>query len=298
MADRVGLLFLNKRAGSFSPDEEEDLRSRAAEAGLRIVEVTPGVDVRRTVRESLDAGLRSFVVAGGDGSIHHVAQALVGTEGVLGIVPVGTVNHMARDLELPMDWREALEVAIRGRIRQIDTGRINGVAFLNSVMIGIYPRITEYRERFRCTHSKWRAYAKAVRLALRQFRHVTLVIERDGRVESIRTQMFVVSINAYDLSESGLVPLKTSLEDGRLSVYSFSFESRRQFIQAAAKFFRGRITEMDSFRSARTGALRVDTARGRVRVSIDGEVQEIDTPLQIAAVPASLLVREPSEPAA
>ena len=290
----AGTLFLNPRAGSFSGADESELRTLAAEADLEVVDVAPGVDVSAVVRKGLREGRRLFVVAGGDGSIHHVAQALVGTEGVLAVVPIGTVNHMARDLDVPLDWREAMKVAVRGGVRQIDTGRVNGIHFLNSVMVGIYPTITEYRERFRSTHSKWRAYFLGLRLAMRQFRHVTLVIELAGRVETVRTQLFVVSINAYDLTQAGLAAPKVNLEDGRLTIYSFGFMSRVQFIRAAAKFFRGKLEEVEGFRQIRTEKLRIDAARAVLRVSIDGEIRDLVPPIQIQAVPASLLVRVPA----
>lgn len=288
-----GILFLNTRAGSFSAADDSELRAVAAGNGLRVIEITPKIDVPALVRSALEAGQKSFVVAGGDGSIHSVVQALAGTDGVLGIVPAGTVNHAARDLELPLTWREALEVAIHGEVRQIDTGRVNGIHFLNSVMVGIYPTITEYRERFRSTHSKWRAYLLALRLAMRQFRHVTLVLEMAGRVDTLRTQLFVVSINAYDLTQAGIAAPKITLDDGSLTVYSFEFMSRLQFIRAAAKFFRGKIEQVEGFKRIRTPKLRIDVARPKLRVSIDGEVRDLAPPLQIAAEPASLLVRVP-----
>ena len=292
---RRGVLFLNPRAGTFTSADETDLRTVAEENGLRVVAIHPEINVRTVVREALDAGLKSFVVAGGDGSVHHVAQALVGTDGVLGIVPVGSVNHLARDLQLPIDdWRTAIDVALRGEVRQIDVGRINGRYFLNSVMLGIYPTLSEYRERFRSMHSRWRAYAKAARLALRQFPHVVLVLELDDRVETVRTQMFVVAVNTYDLNQTGLVAPKMSFNDGRVTIYSLSFMSRPQFVRAAAKYLRGKIVDVQGFRSVRTTHLRVDTPRKRMRVSIDGELVELETPLQIAAVPSSLLVRAPN----
>lgn len=291
---RNGILFLNPRAGSFAAGDESTLRTLASENGLRVIEVTPGIDARRIVREALGAGLRTFVVAGGDGSVHYVAQALVNTEGILGVVPVGSVNHLARDLGVPIDdWQAALEIAVRGTVRQIDVGRVNGRYFLNSVMLGIYPTISEFRERFRSMHSRWRAYLKAFRLAVHHFPHVTLVVELDGRVETFKTQMFVVAVNAYDLSQGGVVSPKTTFNDGRLSIYSLTFMNRPQFVRAAAKYFRGRIGDVDGFRSVRTTQLRVDTGRRRLRVSIDGELTEMQTPLQIAAVPSSLLVRAP-----
>lgn len=286
---------MNPRAGTFSAGDESSLRTMAAENSLRVIEVRPDVDIRAIVRDALAANLRTFVVAGGDGSIHYVAQALVGTEGILGVIPVGSVNHLARDLELPVnDWRAAFEIAVRGSVRQIDVGRINGQYFLNSVMLGIYPAISEFRERFRSMHSRWRAYWKAIRMALHHFPHVTLVVEHDGRVETFRTQMFVVAVNAYDLSQTGAVSPKTTFNDGRLAMYSLSFMSRLQFIGVVAKYLRGRISDVPGFRSIRTTSLRLDTGKRRLRVSIDGELVDLDTPLQLAAVPASLLVRGPA----
>jgi diacylglycerol kinase family enzyme len=292
---RRGILFLNPRAGTFSAGDESSLRTLAEESGLRVVDIRPEVDLRATVREALDAGMKTFVVAGGDGSVHHVAQALVNTEGSLGVVPVGSVNHLARDLGVPIDdWRAAFEIAIKGSVRQIDVGRANGRYFINSIMLGIYPTVSEYRERFRSINNRWSAYFKAVRLALHHFPHVTLVIEMDGRVETLRTQMFVVAVNSYDLSQVGMVAPKTTFHDGRLAMYSLSFMSRPQFIRAAAKYFRGKIGDVPGFRQVRTAQLRVDTGKRRLRVSIDGELIEMQTPLQIASVPSSLLVRAPA----
>ena len=130
-------------------------------------------------------------------------------------------------------------------------------------------------------------------MALHHFPHVTLVVEYEGRVETLRTQMFVVSVNAYDLTQAGIVSPKTTLNDGRLAVYSLSFMSRVQFIGVVAKYLRGRVGDVPGFRSLRTTHLRLDTGRRRLRVAIDGELVDLETPLQIAAVPASLLVRAP-----
>ena len=291
---RRGVLFLNPRAGTFSASDESNLRTLAAENDLRVVDVHPSIDVRAVVRESLAAGLRTFVVAGGDGSVHHVAQPLVNTEGVLGVVPIGSVNHLARDLQIPLDWRAAFEIAVRGRIEQIDVGRVNGRYFINSVMVGLYPTISEYRERFRSTHSRWRAYAKAARFAMQHFPHVSLVVELDGRVETFRTQMFVISVNVYDLTQVGFVSPKTTLHDGRLSIYTLEFMSRLQFVRAAAHYFRGKIGELAGFRQIRTKELRIDHARRKLRISVDGELLELAPPLQIVAEPAALLVRAPA----
>lgn len=282
---------MNPRSGTFAVAGTEPLRQLAEEHQLQVIEITPELDARKVVREALDAGLRTFVVAGGDGSVHHIAQALVNTPGILGIVPIGSVNHLARDLEIPLEWREAFEVAVSGLIRQIDVGVISGNFFLNSAMLGLHATMSEYRERFRSVHSRWRAYLKAGRLALRHFPHVSLVVEMNGRLETIRTQTFVVAVNSYDLTQAGFVAPKVTFIDGKLSVYSLSFMTRLQFIRAAAKYLRGRLGEVPGFRAVRTASLRIDTGRPVLKVSVDGELMSLRPPVQISAVPGGLLVR-------
>ena len=289
--DPNGILFINPRAGSLTPAEESELRGRAAESRLEVRDIVPGLDVRQVVRDSIDAGLRRFLVAGGDGSIHHVLQGIVHTDATLGILPVGTVNHLARDLKLPADWREALEVAMHGSIFQIDTGVINGRYFLNSVMAGLYPTMAGYREQFRSTNSSWQAYAKAFQMALRRFHHVNLILDVDDLPATIRTQMFVVSVNAYDLTQTGIVMPKLSLQDGRLTVYTLSSENRLQFVAAAARYLRGHAENVPGFRSMRASRLRIDTARPQIRLAVDGEIFQFAPPIHIAAAPSSLLVR-------
>ena len=267
------------------------MREAAAQRGLTVIDVGRQTDVQEIVTSALREGIRKFIVAGGDGSIHHVAQPLIGTEATLGVIPAGTVNHLARDLALPTDWREAFEVAVAGQIKQIDTGRVNGIYFINTLILGIYPTISEYREHFRKTHSKWRAYAKATRIATRRLDSVNLVVDLDGRLEAIRTNFFAVAVNAYDLSQAGLVAPKASVNDGRLTAYSLEIENRLEFVRAASRFFRGRIEGMEGFRSVRVKELRVDSVHRRLKVAIDGEPATLKAPLQVAAVPSSLLVR-------
>jgi diacylglycerol kinase family enzyme len=287
-----GVLFLNPRAGTFSGPEHGTLRDLAIASGLEVVEIEPSIEVGKVVRDNLSRGRTTFVVAGGDGSVHHVAQALVNTNGVLGVVPAGSVNHLARDLDLPLDdWRAAFEIAINGTVEQIDVGRVNEHYFINSLMMGVYPTISKYRERFRSTSSRWVAYFKAARLALRHFPHVTLVLELGTRMETLRTQLFILSVNEYDLSTTGMIAPKLSLSDGRLTMYALAFTTRLRFIRAAAKYFRGKVTDVEGFRRVRMKELRIDAAHDHLRVSIDGELVDLPTPLQVTSVPSGLLVR-------
>jgi len=290
---RNGVIFLNTTAGTFPAQEAAALELAAGEAGLEIVHVSQEIDVQEITSKAVAAGRRNIVVCGGDGSINHVAQALVHTDGVLGVVPLGTFNHLARDLSIPFDWRQALEIATRGAVHQIDVGRINDTYFLNTTMAGIYPTISEYRERFRSTHSKWRAYAKGARAALQRFRSVKLGVEIDGHLQKIETPMFVVLVNGYDLSKGGVPLPRTSFDDGRLTLMSVQKMGRLEFTIAAARFLRGRSSSIAGFKSVRARRVRIDSAHHRIRMATDGEVLYFKPPVLIEIVPSSLLMRMP-----
>ena len=141
---RNGVIFLNTTAGTFPAQEAAALELSADEAGLEVVHVSQEIDVQEITRKAVAAGRRNIVVCGGDGSINHVAQALVHTDGVLGVVPLGTFNHLARDLSIPFDWRQALEIATRGAVHQIDVGRINDTYFYDLSKGGVPPPRTSF----------------------------------------------------------------------------------------------------------------------------------------------------------
>jgi diacylglycerol kinase family enzyme len=91
--------------------------------------------VQRVREQELDA----LVVGGGDGSIRTVAHVLAGTGVPLGILPLGTLNHFARDLGIPTDLKETVALIAAGKTRSIDVGEVNGETFINNSSIGLYP---------------------------------------------------------------------------------------------------------------------------------------------------------------
>lgn len=282
---------MNPASGSADADRARRIRAAAEERGLDFLELVPTLDVRADVRSRIDRGERAFIAAGGDGTIHAVCQGLVATEGVLGVLPVGTWNHFARDLDLPLDWEKALEIALEGEIRQVDVGRINDRFFLNNLSLGLYPEIVRHRERLR-SDGKWRAYWKASRLAMKNYPHVAISIETPHRLESIRTHVFMVSVNPYQLDQPGVLAPRKTLDGGFLSVYWLPHMAKPQFISTLAKYLRGRVAE-GGIRSLQTTQVKVQSSRPTVRVGVDGELHDFTTPLQISIVRQGITVRSP-----
>lgn len=258
--------------------------------------MTREVHVTQTIRERLNRGQRLVVAAGGDGTVNCVVQALVQhPEGVLGVVPAGTYNHFAKDLGIPLDWRKALEVAVAGEVRQIDTARINERYFVNNVSLGLYPEMVARREERGRDYPRWKSRLFAMYGTLQRYPHVTLAIETAHHHELIRTHVFMASNNSYDLSRIGIEAPRTTLEEGRLSIYWLPHLPRIRLMRFVASYLAGRVRHAPGFRSFRTARLRVQSSHAALRVGIDGELFTLETPLMITSVPQSLRVRVPKE---
>ncbi|HSP15911.1 MAG TPA: diacylglycerol kinase family protein [Thermoanaerobaculia bacterium] len=292
MPTSQGTLFFNPSSGAkLAPGELKALRDAARGAGLETIQLTRGIDCAQTIRERMARGVRLFVAAGGDGTINNVVQALVSSEGVLGVIPVGTYNHFARDLELPLDWPAALDIAISGATRQIDAARVNDRFFVNNLSIGLYPELVARREERGRDYPRWKARLYAAWVTLRKYPYVTMAIESQHHQELVRTHVFMVSNNPYDLSGIGVESARSTLEEGRLSVYWLPRLSRLKLTKFVARYLAGRVRETPGFRSFRTMMMKVQSARPTLRVGIDGEVFTMTMPLTITIVPQSLLVR-------
>lgn len=289
-----GTLFFNPSSGAkLGEAEQAEFRSAATAAGLEVIALSQSVDVVKTIRERLARGVRLFVAAGGDGTINAVLQPLVNSTAVLGVIPVGTYNHFARDLGIPLPWREALDVLDSGMTRKVDAARINDRFFVNNVSLGLYPELVAVREARGRDYPRWKARLYAAWSTLRRYPHVTLAVETEVR-QTIRTHVFMVSNNSYDLSQIGIEAQRCAMDEGQLSVYWLPHIPRIALAKFVASYLAGRVHATPGFSSFRTRNLKVGSTRPRVHVGIDGEVFTLSTPLVIESVPASLAVRVPN----
>ena len=290
-----GTLFLNRTAGLLPKAELDALATDATGAGLEVIDLSPDLDLRALVRERLHRDVKLFIAAGGDGTVHHVVQSIVHTDASLAVIPIGTYNHFARDLGIPPDWHSAFQVALTGERRQIDTGRVNDQFFLNNVSLGLYPEMVARREERGRDYPRWKARLYASYATLRKYQHVTFTVEAEQRQELIRTHVFMVSNNSYDLSRIGIQAPRGTLSEGTLSVYWFPHTPRLQLMKFVARYLAGRMRAVPGFRSFRTRRMRVQSSRKHLHLGIDGEVRTMDTPLTIMIVPQSLTVKVPRD---
>src|SRR5688572_17214545 len=120
------------------------LESRGVEATVLQV---PGERLTDAAREAAAGGAEAVVMAGGDGTMSAGAAALAGGNCPMGILPLGTLNHFARDLGIPADLEGALAIVASGTVKRVDVGEANGRVFVNNASIGLYPHAVAAREK-------------------------------------------------------------------------------------------------------------------------------------------------------
>lgn len=288
-----GAIFLNPRSGTASRVDVDELRGLAEKAGFDIVPIEGTFDVGSEIKERIAQGQRRFVAAGGDGTIHHIIQALAEADAELAILPVGTVNHLAKDLALPLDWREAFDLAATGETKEIDLGVVNGIYFVNILMLGLYADVVRERERVRGSYGKLRAYARAARLSFKRYRHISVNFETPHRMESVKTHLFAVAVNAYDLSSIGIVAPRVAFDHGALAVYWLPRMDRLQMLRAFARYFRGRMRAGDQLRFVSTPHVTIHSKYALMRVGMDGELHQLSSPLRVQISPRALRIVVP-----
>ena len=277
-------VLLNRGGGAFAADPKLPERVEAAlrDAGLDVeVELLSGGDCEVRARAIAERGDPLLIVGGGDGTIGAAASALVGTTTALGILPLGTLNHFARDLGIPADVDEAAQLIAKRRKRQVDVAEMNEHIFINNSAIGLYPLMVVDRDlqRKRLGRSKRLAMIVASLRTLLRFSHQRLTLTvNDERTSRIDTPLLFVGNNDYRI-DLGAPGERESLDDGRLSVFVMRKKTRRGLIAASIRALFDRSRKDDMVMLEDVERLRVDSRRSNLAVSLDGEVVRATPPL-------------------
>lgn len=259
----------------------------------RVEEVRAGTDVRAVARKAVEDGADVVVAGGGDGTLRAVAEALAGTSATMAILPVGTLNHFARDLEIPLDVEAAAKVAATGTPVTVDVGEVNGRLFINNAVIGLYPAYRGEREKRESQGwSNRPAILTALWALFRRYPFLTLRFSANGKEFARRTPFVLIANNEHAME--GLKPwARQRLTDGELWLYVLRSRSRLGLLRVVFKMIFGLFRARDEFDVVRAAVVRVETPRRTLRVSVDGEIMRLATPLEFRSRPRELRVMVP-----
>ena len=231
------------------------------------------------------------VAGGGDGTVSTVAAALLGTGIALGVLPLGTLNHFAKDLGLPLGLEAAVAQIVTGIAHQVDVGEVNGRVFVNNSSLGLYPDIVRDRERQqkRLGRGKWPAMLWSIVSALRRYPFLDVRVVIDGRERRWRTPFVFIGNNEYRMAGFAIGE-RDDLDDGLLSLYVAQRPGRLRLLQLAFRALTGHLRQARDFGFARATEIVVESRHRRLRVATDGEVTLMKPPLVYRIRGAALTV--------
>lgn len=276
---------------------EETVRAAFAERGREIeLELLDGSEMAEGIRRHLAASI--IAVGGGDGTLGAAAQILSGTRTALAILPLGTRNHLARQLGVPLDLTKAAQIAATGERRRMDLGRAGRRIFVNNASVGLYPELVTQRDKRR--GPKWLGTIPAAWQVLRTMRPHHYCLRVDGRPHEVRTPLLFVGNNRYSL-DIGSLGERESLGDGELSLCAIYADGPVQLTWFALKVLAGVSSPDADFENlGEARSITIEDAGGKdgeICVALDGEVVRMTLPLQLDILPSALGVVAPRVPA-
>jgi len=291
--------IVNRRAGTLIGTDPDAFAQRlnaaytAAGHALTLDVVEPeemGDRLDAAAKQSYDA----LLIGGGDGSINAAASRLLDSKTALGILPLGTMNRLARELQLSLGLDRMVAELAHSEPMKIDVAEVNGRIFLCNSFIGLPPMITERRQRLRGRGFRERMVGY-IRLPLdisRNMRRLSLFIDDEKSPRAIRALTVAVSNNAY-AEEPSLIPKRVSLDQGWLGLYISRHYTFWQTIWVMLRAALGLWHGDPRFERHKLRKLTIGSKRSQLRVSNDGELMRLDTPLHYSIRPKALTVLVP-----
>jgi len=294
------LALLNAEAGSgpvASPGtlDESVSQAFAAHGVLATVRLVSGTEMSAALAAAAGApGFDALVVGGGDGSVRSAAEALAGSTVPLGVLPLGTLNHFAKDLGLPLAPADAIGAIAAGVVRAVDVGELNGHIFVNNSSVGLYPFMVEQRAiGQRRGLSKFHATIPAIVRTVRGASWHRLSVVAQGSRKRIRTPVLFVGNNLYDVGLRSLGN-RRCLDKGELGVFVVKRQTWLGLLLLVAKVVFDRTDPRRDMERFRCSDVEIASHAKRLLVSLDGEVVRLQPPLRYRSRPGALKVLVPA----
>lgn len=275
-----------------SPKETEE----AILQGLQAYGIEP--EIYYTTLEDTGQGLASraaaeqtelVIAAGGDGTIHAVANGLVGTQSTLGIVPTGTMNNLAQSLNIPDTIPAACVAIAKGETRLIDVGKINEQIFLEVAGIGLeaslFPAAEEIKKPGLLTTLEGVVSGLKTLLTFQPTRiHITFNARQRRPYKAL--QVTICNAPFYGMHLE-VVP-HILMDDGLLDVVIYRNFSKLEYILHAISISQGRRRYQPKIVHRRVKSLRINSDQP-LDLQVDG-IPQGTTPAFVTVLPGALRV--------
>lgn len=279
-------------------DTERTILDALRDNGLepQVLHTTPEDGGADMARQAAAEGAELVIAAGGDGTIHAVATGLIATQSILGIIPTGTMNNLARSLNIPETIPAACYTIFNGKTRAMDVGKINGHPFLEVAGAGIEAALFPAAEDIKRPGllSTLRGVLDGLKTVV-TYRKTCVRIEIDGSKKQAYNALQVTISNAPFYGAHLRVASGILMDDGLLDVVVYSNFSKVEYLRHAVSISQGRRPYQPKIKRLRARSLRL-TADKPLEIQADGESLGY-TPAEVTVLPAALRIRVSIHPA-
>ena len=243
--------------------------------------------------EAVASGAERILMLSGDSTLREIAPALAGKDVVLGIVPCGSGNDLARPLRLPLDPAVALDIALSDHVRKLDAGTANGKLFFNIAGVGFDVDVLVATDKYReMGYTGSRAYMKAL---------LSCIFRPTCRKMFIKTPEQTMTKNALVLAAGNGSHFGGGLNvtpgadpfDGKFNVCVIHDVSRISVLYVLSKFLKGTHTETKYCTCFQTTELEV-TCEPESMMELDGTIMK-GTPVTIKILPGFVNLAVPED---
>ena len=275
-------IIISARAGSAGNGNVRELLTQMFdehEVDVDMSVARNGNELAELAGDAARGPFKAIVAGGGDGTVSTIAAAVINTDKALGVLPLGTLNHFAKDLKIPIDLASATRTLVAGHTTEVDVAEVNDRIFLNNSSLGLYPIIVREREkRERLGFKKWPAFVWAIIQAFRRYPFLDVQLHLNGKFIDRRTPFVFVGNNQYamDLLNIGM---RDRLDRGELSIYITHRTSRAKLISLGLRAVIGRLREDKDFLAFNSSEVKIESRHKRLRVAFDGEIDVLRPPL-------------------
>ena len=287
-------VILNARAGALLGRNRAEIKSAVADAlgvdGRRVeVAFASGRSITHAIDRAAAGRYDTLIVGGGDGSVSYAASRLAGSEKALGVLPLGTMNLLGRDLGMPSGLPEMLVALSRARPRRIDLATLNGRLFHSLSGIGFFSQMARAREEARYLPGRLLQIGSAALRAFARTGRSAFTVDINGRSRQIDSYALLVTCNRF----GGKDWRRDALEGGTLEIHIARDEGALARLKAGADLISGDWGDNPGIESYPAEKIIIASARSRAYVATDGELRRETMPLCYAIKPRALNVLMP-----
>ena len=291
------IVILNRGAGRHQVETQAQIKKFFQKRGIaaRLFVARHGGEIAQFAEEAASSDAEIIVAAGGDGTIDGIATVLADTGKILGVLPLGTFNLFANRLNIPLDLEAAVHTAVNGSVAEINVGEVNGRIFLSRSSVGLYPLALRHREEMfrRFGRSRFVALLSGATALVRLGNIMTIRLSTESGQHLFRSRFVFICNNPEELHYFNL-PGRECIDADKFAVYVPKPLVMPGILCLGFRMLRRQAQESRDFDTFCSREVLLEIDPSRIPVSLDGEVEIMQSPLHYRLRTGALRMRVPA----